>query len=183
MTTETDDTGRTMPSHYDDLVGALVLDKLALDKNIVEHAELFRRVGEECVAAVDARDAAKARLAEVDAVVGLDLRASMAENGQKVTEGNLASMILTSVEHVEAADAWLQAKYAADMWGTLRESYLQRSYMIRSLVDLYTAGYFSEIDTRSAADVVAERGRQARKEQREARKEERAASSTTRRRI
>jgi len=48
-----------------------------------------------------------------------------------------------SVDYKDAASKWMECSKSVDAWEGLRESSLQKSYMIKSLVDLIAGGHVS----------------------------------------
>ena len=125
----------------------LLIDKLALDTEIVRQPSLFFEVSEAFAEAVALRDAAKEELANVDA----DLDSKARKGKEKITEGQVKSFINASEDHTDCVATWLDAKKEADRLGALKEAFHQRSYMLRDLVSLHNANYFEETSVRSNA--------------------------------
>lgn len=115
----------------------LRIDKTRLDDELVEQPQLFFEVSEQYTEAVAHRDAMKAQVESVYASLDGSYR-----SGEKSTEGAIKSQIINS-EHWRAAnDDFLQAKKWADQWGVLKDSFNQRSEMLKSLCKLYATNYF-----------------------------------------
>ena len=139
-----------------DFEKALVIDRNNLDQELIRHADIFYRVAEAYMTAIDKRDTAKDNLGKVDAEIGLKLRKRAETKAEKMTEIKLQSMLQVDTTHTKAVDRYLRAKAEADKFGVLKESFQQKSYMLRSMVDLYTANYYSiESGGSKSANVVA----------------------------
>lgn len=126
-----------------DLHKHLEIDKTALDDEVIRQPSLFYMVSEQLIEASAIRDAAKEALATVDAELDAKWRKKL-NTGAKATDKAVLSHVQTSQEHADAFDAYLVAKAEADKLLVLKESFQQRSYMLRDLVSLYTANYFED---------------------------------------
>lgn len=121
---------------------ALTIDKHDLDTELLSQADLFYRVAQEYAEAVSYRDQAHENLKGTDADLNLQIRQQFADS--KITEAKINAMVLDHQEHKEKFHSWLKDKEKADKIGHLKEAFIQRSYMLRDLVQLYIAGYFNE---------------------------------------
>ena len=135
---------------------ALLIDKHNLDTEILSQADLFYRVAQRYAEAVSIRDEMHEVLKETDAEVNLAIRHE--NSGTKITEAQINATVLKHKFHMEAFGNWLTAKEEADKAGNLKEAFIQRSYMLRDLAQLYIAGYFSEksvsADNETSKDAV-----------------------------
>jgi len=155
----------------EELSGALAIDRLALNVDVVRHAQLFNTVAQEYVKACDARDFAKKSLAEVRAERLIAIRKQLVEDGVKTTEAQVNAALDLDELVQDANQTYLAGSLDANQWGALRESFIQRSYMLRAIVDLELAGYASEVTVHSGStgNVEAQAGRDALKRERQSR--------------
>jgi len=134
----------------------LKIDKDSLDEALMRQPELLYEAGEASALAVSLRDQASDNVKRVDAEVALDIRDNAAKSGDKITEAAVAAEVLTTKEHKKAIEDLNAAKLSADKAGALREAFHARSQMLRSLVELYVAGYFSSRSVSSSNPKVGE---------------------------
>ncbi len=124
----------------------LQIDKSALDDAIGIQSDLFFRVSEAYALACSRRDQYKEDMKQIDASVDLRLREEMTENEIKFTEGKITNMVASHEDHVEAAGVYLDMIEEANILGSLKDAFSQRSYMLRELVELYCVGYYADPD-------------------------------------
>jgi hypothetical protein len=124
----------------------LTINKESLDEDITVQSDLFFRVSEAYAFACSRRDAAKEQVKQVDAKMDLEIRQDAVDNGVKLTEGKITNLVAASVEHLEAASEHLDFIEEVNIFGSLKEAFSQRSYMLRELVELYCVGYYSDPD-------------------------------------
>ena len=121
----------------------LKIDKNQLDDAIEEQPDLFYRISVGVAFAISTMDKAKKDLSTCDAKLAFSIRLKRENLGEKVTEAIMLSLIESEDKHKEAVKEYLQAKFRADELLALKEAFLQRSYMLRELVSLYVAEYYS----------------------------------------
>lgn len=136
---------------------ALVIDKNLLDDELIKQPILYQEVAEQYAMAVSRRDAAHENVKRVDADLYKRIREAYAAEGVKATEAMVQNEITNHPEHIEAYDAYLECKQQADLWSSVKESFGQRSYAIRDLVELYLAGYFADSGMKPRTSVGAEK--------------------------
>ncbi len=124
----------------------LTINKDSLDEDITIQSDLFFRVSEAYAFACSRRDAAKEQIKQVDAKTDLDIREAAVEAEVKLTEKKIENAVAASEEHLEAASEHLDCIEEANIFGSLKEAFSQRSYMLRELVELYCVGYYSDPD-------------------------------------
>lgn len=120
----------------------LRIDKQALDDEIVQQPGLFYRVCEAYVEAAAERDAAKEHLAMVDAGLDGEARHRAEVDGEKITEGAIRGKVVLHKKHEAAFNAYVTAKTRADKLEAMKDSFKQRSFMLRDLAQLYVANYY-----------------------------------------
>lgn len=141
----------------------LMVDKNALDEALVQQPDLFYRVSKILVERISQRDAAKQDHAEQEAKVDAELRRDAELAGDKMTADQVKAAIKIDRRCVKTADALADLNYKVGQWGALKEAFLQRSHVLRDLVSLYSANYYSDASMgRSKSRVNAADGDQAR---------------------
>jgi hypothetical protein len=130
----------------DELKGLLKIDKSALDDELVHQASLLFKVSEAYVQAAAHRDYLKEQLAIVDAELDGKVRKQFED--EKVTEAMIKGQIQTHKQHRAASDAYLKAVTEASMLSALKDSFQQRSYMLRDLCSLFVANYYEQNSVR-----------------------------------
>lgn len=122
----------------------LKIDKHSLDQALEEQAEIYYQISEEHALAISHRDEAYENIKLVDAELNSSLRREFEEEGKKVTESVVSSAVLQHNDHSSAVNNHLTCKLYADQLAALKDSFHQRSYMLRELVELYISGYYAE---------------------------------------
>ena len=121
------------------------IDEARLDREWLNHSEM---VHEAIVALVEAKrelEEAKNELEVEDAEMSLFVRKSDPQdwNLQKFTEDIIASLVISSKEHQDAAKAVVQAKYKVDMLAAAVTALDHKKRALENLVDLHGMDYFS----------------------------------------
>ena len=78
------------------------------------------------------------------------------ERGDKVTKDAVEAETVLDSEYIKANEKYLDAKLDADLWSNRKDSFLQRSSMIKRLCDLHKEGYY----TSRTVEEVAEAGKE-----------------------
>ena len=121
----------------------LLIDKNDLDSAMIEQPVLFQEVSERYVLAQSEAISAKEKLAGVDALLAHELRTKWNISGEKYTETKLGDAVQGEPKHIVGYDHWSALARRAAYLGALKESYDQRSKMLRELGQLFVVGYFS----------------------------------------
>ena len=111
----------------------LRIDEDNIDRCLVEQPEYFYMAAEAVALAIANRDTLKLQLAELTAELDLDLRRQFAANEEKYSETSLSNRLKTLPRIQTAHRAYLDASRLADEAEALKDSYQQRSYMLREL--------------------------------------------------
>lgn len=117
----------------------LLIDKNELDTVCIQHPPIFFDISDQAALATATRDQAKEEMERVWAKEAQKVRAG----AEKVTEKIVEERVTNSVEYTEAKDAFLEAKYEADRWSAVKDAFMQRAGMIRSLCDLFVTGHYN----------------------------------------
>jgi hypothetical protein len=133
----------------------LTVDRNALDEALLEQPELYWLVSEAYVSACAKRDTAYDNIKTIDAELDKSIRVNFEKSGKKVTDKVVLSETLAHADHQNAVYEHLTLKEQAEKLGALKESYSQRSYVLKELVNLYVSGYYaqSSVDRESSRAV------------------------------
>lgn len=132
----------------------LMIDEHGLDEACQTHPELYYRVSKHLALQISRRDAAKQHLMEVEAIADKEIRSQNSE--VKLTEREIDSR---KIRHPAVRDAHrnlLRLTHQAAQLTALKESYQQRSYVLKSMIELYLSNYFSEISVSGSERDVKE---------------------------
>lgn len=134
----------------EELKKSLPIDKFALDDELTQQPSLFQSVAEAYVEAAADRDRLKEELAVIDAQ--LDSEARFEQGDLKYTEQIIKNAVQTDIRHRGAFERYLKARIKAEELGALKESFAQRAYLIRDLIQLHITGYFHETSVKGGED-------------------------------
>ena len=122
----------------------LLIDNNRLDRHLMEQADLFNRVAQNYTLACSVRDKLYDDIKATHSRLSNECREEAEEESRKMTDKAVETYVLDHQDYRDAVQAHLKQKRVADEWGALKESYHQRSYMLRELVQLYVAGYYMD---------------------------------------
>ena len=122
----------------------LKIDKHALDDMLVNQADTFYEISEHLTSAMANRDSVKDELGQVFAETDAKVRRRAEKNGEKVTEGRVSQLVVLEKKYIKKNKEFLRAKQDLEQWQLLKEAFLQRATMIKSLVQLYSTNYFTQ---------------------------------------
>lgn len=105
-----------------------------LSQGLVDQPELFDHVSEQFILASAERDRLKLELEEAMADLDKQFRLQAHANEEKLTDTACAQLIKAAPKIREIQRELLEARKVASLWGALKDSYEQRSYMLRELV-------------------------------------------------
>ena len=124
------------------LENGLSIDENALDEAWIRHPDLFYRVARELVMAISKRDQAKINKEEAEARADARIRHDAEVSDEKVTESAVKSKKQLDPKVQAAENELAVLSERVGLLSALKESYIQRSYALKSLVELHTTGYF-----------------------------------------
>jgi hypothetical protein len=146
------------------MMNELRIDKFNLDGELVSQAEIFYKVAEKYIDAVDQRDRLYQNLKNVESELSLEVRTGYELDCKKVTEKVIETSVSTHPRRLEAQEDYLKAKKTCDDLAVMKEALQQKSYMLKELVQLYVAGYYSiesvKGDSKSGNEVRHKLGRE-----------------------
>lgn len=119
----------------------LVIDKLDLDTEFVNHPERYKQAGEEFVMAVSYRDASRRAAARVRSEVELQMRRDPQHKDDK--EAHIKALVEASLKVVAADNEYAAWHTLAARWGNLTDSFDKRTKSLENLVKLFLAGYWT----------------------------------------
>lgn len=132
----------------------LQIDQNALEDALQSQVPSYYEVSKRLSEAESRRDAAKHYLKTVEARVDDEIRRKAKEDGEKITEGAVAARLLVDEAVTEANNLYMDASAQYRDLVALKEAYSQRSYMLKELISLWIANYYSgDIDDRASRSV------------------------------
>lgn len=144
----------------------LRVDPNKIDRELIEHPELYFHVAEGAALANSRATAAKEMLSKCEARLYAEVVSIKEQAKERATEAAIRNEILLHPERQEAFDALQAATLEAAKWAALRESFSSRGYMLRDLCQLTLSGYLSSQTvsgpaTSAVKDVSAARAKEA----------------------
>ena len=130
----------------------LLIDKLALDEELIDNPTLVYQVCEECAEAIAVRDAKKEALETIDAELDSEIRDILSKTSSKITENVVKGMVQVHQEHQNAFKEYNEAKLTAAKKIALERAVSARSDALEQLSRLYSAGYFAINSTKKSTD-------------------------------
>jgi len=143
--------------NVDDYRAALQIDQHRLDDMLMQQPVIQQTISEMAAEVVSMRDAAKERLVRVDAQVAKVLRNRIMIEEGKVSETRVDKEVPLTREHKEAHHVYNELCALAAQWDALKDTVRNRSFVIRDLVSLYTANFFTDTSFRSPTNPSAVR--------------------------
>ncbi len=134
--------------------GRIPIDEHDLIRMQGLQTDSYHAVGQRLSLEVSRHDAAKQFHRFVSARVEEGVRSDAKDTGEKVTEGSVATRVALDPEVIEAENLLLDAKRAVSDLTALKDSFMQRSVMLRDMAQLWIAGYYSDAATEGADKAV-----------------------------
>lgn len=129
-------------AHYE---ANLRIDKYQLDDDVSAQPRLAEEVADRYALAKSIRDDVKDRLKTVEAELSLEFRAEFAGNGAKApSETQLAQMVQVHSRRKAAFKNFVEAERMAAKLEGMKDSYKDRSFMLREMCGLELAAYFGK---------------------------------------
>jgi DNA repair exonuclease SbcCD ATPase subunit len=119
----------------------LKIDPLALDKALIEQPQVFWEVSERLSNTISEADAIKSELKELDGSLYLEIRSEYERSGEKFSEAKINSEVLSDSQRLEVSTIHNDLCGIVNLLSALKESFNQRSYMLRELTRLHVTDY------------------------------------------
>jgi hypothetical protein len=149
----------------------LFIDKNALDEALEQQPDIFYRVSKTYAQLISLRDQAKQELQEVEADTDLDIRKVAARDEEKITEGEIKARVRIDKEVKKANERYMSLTNQAAQYGALKEAFMQRSYVLKDLTQLYSANYYGANVESAKGDMRDHKAARVRREQTKMRRE------------
>ena len=151
----------------------LRIDKHNLDDELVEHGPLHYRIADLHERALADVDGLKIDIENAEAELYAQYKEAAIEADEKLSETALKMRIQDSQRMRKLNTAYLAAKRRLGELRALNQSYQQRSYHIRGLIDLHTVKYYTTNDSVTKRDATEQRANQNREATGKLRREKR----------
>lgn len=133
---------------------SLIIDKYNLEEAVQTQATLYFAVSDALAQEISKRDAYKKAMEEVYAMASLEFRQESAKQGVKMTEDQIKQSALLDKAYQTLQNDYLSQRLLCDRLSALKEAFSNRGYMIRDLVSLWIAGYFSDNAVKADEKIV-----------------------------
>lgn len=127
----------------EELETGLRIDEHALDDALVNHPDMFYRVSKQLAMLVSQRDAKKQELAEEEAKADGDIRETALKHKDKTTDTAVKQLIRLDKDVVRVSRELIDLNRQVGSWTALKEAFQARSYVLKDLVSLYIANYYT----------------------------------------
>lgn len=160
-------------SKYDEFRLLIRIDPDRLDIGVMDQAQIYMEVGEQYTSCCSLRDGARDQLAKKDSELARECRLAAETRNIKVTVDQVNDAVLLHPDRTAIKNDYEQLKALADKWGNLKAAFEQRMRMLREMVVLYSANYFTSSTQASTGgavrDALANKARDEMDRQRKAR--------------
>jgi hypothetical protein len=140
-----------------EFVDYLKIDRDSLDEDLIQQPMLFYRVSQQLALANARRDKLKREMELLEAETRMSVREDLARHEEKVTEKQVTEMVNADGDLVALEKRYGTARFQAEQWGAMKESFSQRGYALKELVSLYLGNYFGEITDGTERGAARER--------------------------
>ena len=131
----------------------LLIDKNALDDELINNPSLVQQACDECAEAIAVRDSLKEALGTVDAELDAVVREELAQIG-KVTEDKVKAAIQVHPKHAKAFKDYNAAKLKSALADSFVKAVETRSKALEQLSYLYGSGYYAINSTKRSGSEV-----------------------------
>jgi hypothetical protein len=134
---------------------SLKIDQHRLDDMLMQQPIIQQTIAEMSAELGSMRDAAKERVARVDAQAAKTLRNRLMVEEGKASEARIDREIPLTIEHKEAFFVYNELCALAAQWEALTSTARNRAFVLRDLVSLYTSNFFTDTSFRSQSNPQA----------------------------
>jgi len=145
---------------------ALQIDKHDLDEELIRQPDLFYKVSEQLVLAISQRDAAKKDLEKELAEADEEIRRKARDKGEKITESAITARKQLDDGVIKMENRLSALNLQVGKLSALKESFAQRSHVLRDLRELYIANYYGSGEAQQDREQRYNRARKAMDEER-----------------
>lgn len=139
----------------DSIEQSIRIDQNRLEECCTQHPDLIYRVAKSVALLRSRRDQAKWELEQAEARA-YNRERDRVPDGERITEGALKARVVLDRDVTQLTQHLLDAGARLVTWEALKEAVSQRSYMLRELVELYLARYYTGDPARSAENRMRE---------------------------
>jgi|SRR5579863_787680 len=141
----------------EELQKELIINRIALDEELVQQPQLFWEASEGYTLASAQRDTAKLSLERAEADCAQHIRGGSLE---KLSDKKVADAVMANPTYIGYYESYLQYKANAEKWSVLKDAFQQRSSMLRDLVQLMSIGYWGSGIANTLSDTYKEKYKQ-----------------------
>src|SRR5262252_4686408 len=120
-----------VPTDYDRLERGLEIDEDDLDRAVMRQPQLFYEVARMVKVRTSERDAWKKELDKAEATADAKVRAMLEKEEGKPREADIKNRVMMFKDVESARKEVMECNIDLGMWEALKESYVQRSYMLK----------------------------------------------------
>jgi len=131
-------------NRLDQLEQLVKIDETNLEAELISHPHDFYHVSTGAAEAVSVRDLAKFRVETYEADKYLEWRRRYIHNEEKFTEALLEKLVQNDEGRIKLVETYLEAKREADRWTALKDSFIQKGFMLKITVDNRRADNITE---------------------------------------
>ena len=132
------------------------IDRWALDEALENQVAIYYKVSMEYADAVSMRDQKKEELAILNAELQLAYRRAYENDGVKYTVDVINSEVIGDDSYKQVNDEYLSSKHAVEQLSATKGAFEQRSYMLKEMCNLFTAGYWAQTSVKGSAHTADE---------------------------
>jgi hypothetical protein len=130
-----DRSNTTLEDRLDQLEEKIKVDETNISAELISHPHDFYHVARGAADAVSLRDMAKFNVETYESELYLSLRKELLESGNKFTEALLEHLVHRDPDRIKLVEKYLNSKHLSDRWSALKESFIQKGYMLKEIVD------------------------------------------------
>ena len=130
-----------------ELESGVLIDERRLEEACSQHPDFFYRVAKRLAYETSLRDAAKETLANKEAAADARIRLEAERAEEKITEREVDSKKRLDPQVEAVRKQYNDLIYSVAQWTALKDAFLQRSYMLKTLAELYVSNYYSDTST------------------------------------
>lgn len=119
----------------EELEEQIKIDDTNINAELISHPHYFNHISRGAADAVSVRDMAKFEVETYESALYLRIRKDFVERGERTTEALLDHLVRSDPNRIKLVNNYLSAKHLADQWSALKESFIQKGYALKELID------------------------------------------------